>query len=314
MAATGLRDIRTWPSPRPDDDGISLLIETIREFLPEQGGRIGLQTGAETHVRMPINDLDRLRTALGGARWVDSTMAVRALRQLKTPSEIEKIRLACGIAGRGFERLYAELRGGMSEVEVFRRFKIACLEEGADDVDYVVGGAGPGGYGDIISPPSERPLTAGDVLMLDVGLSFDGYFCDFDRNFSIGPPSPETSAAYDRLWRATEAGLAAARPGATCGEIYDQMAAVLEEGQADRGEGGSVGRFGHGLGTQLTEFPSIAAWDDTVLEAGMVITLEPSLTIAPGRMMVHEENVAITREGVDLLTTRAAPSIPVVAL
>jgi Xaa-Pro dipeptidase len=49
----------------------------------------------------------------------------------------------------------------MSEIEIFRRFKIACLERGIDDVDYLVGGAGPGGYMDIISPPSPRGVRAG---------------------------------------------------------------------------------------------------------------------------------------------------------
>ena len=103
----------------------------------------------------------------------------------------------------------------MTEVEVFRTFKIACLEAGADDVDYLVGGAGPGGYGDIISPPSMRPFDEGDVLILDVGVVFDGYYCDFDRNF-CRPPSDAARAAHEVVWQATEAGLAAARPGLAC--------------------------------------------------------------------------------------------------
>jgi Xaa-Pro aminopeptidase len=71
--------------------------------------------------------------------------------------------------------------------------------------------------------------------------------------------------------------------------------------------------MGHGLGMQLTEGPSILPDDDTVLEAGMVMTLEPSLTVAPGRMLVHEENLVIEAGGPHWLTRPAPPEMPVVA-
>ena len=68
---------------------------------------------------------------------------------------------------------------------------------------------------------------------------------------------------------------------------------------------GNVGRFGHGLGIQLTETPSLIEWDRTVLKEGSVITLEPSMQVRPGFMLVHEENIVI-RDGLpQLLTTRA---------
>jgi len=75
---------------------------------------------------------------------------------------------------------------GALEVEIFRKFEIDILQHGADDVSYLVGGAGPGGYDEIIPPPSKRALRAVDILMLDTGSIFDSYFCDFDRNYAIG--------------------------------------------------------------------------------------------------------------------------------
>ncbi len=75
--------------------------------------------------------------------------------------------------------------------------------------------------------------------------------------------------------------------------------------QVDPG-GGEVGRMGHGLGMQLTEWPSNAAFDDTILEEGMVITLEPSLNYANGLTMVHEENLVIRDGAPQLLSERAA--------
>lgn len=309
MSRTWIDDIRVWPSPHPADDGLTLLTGALRDAAVGVG-TIGLPTGPETHVRMPLADLERVRTALPGCRWSDATGVMRALRQVKSAAEIAKIAEACRVACDAFDRMPEIAHGGMSEVEVFRAFRIACLEAGADDVDYLVGGAGPGGYGDIISPPSERRLRDGDVLILDVGLVVDGYYCDFDRNFSVGAPSEAVRCSYELVWQATEAGLAAAVPGTTCAELFRAMDAVLAP-HADPTAAGEVGRYGHGLGMVLTEFPSIASWDETVLEPGMVLTLEPGLATALGRMMVHEENVAITEDGARLLTRRAAREIPV---
>ena len=81
---------------------------------------------------------------------------------------------------------------------------------------------------------------------------------------------------------------------------------------ADGHECGNVGRLGHGLGMQLTEWPSHTPDDDTVLQPGMVLTLEPGLGIAPGRTLVHEENIVIREQGCELLSRRAPPELPII--
>ena len=70
-----------------------------------------------------------------------------------------------------------------------------------------------------------------------------------------------------------------------------------------------IGRMGHGLGMQLTELPSHMPTDKTVLEPGMVLTLEPSMTISAGKVMVHEENLVIREDGAHLLSRRASPEL-----
>ena len=76
--------------------------------------------------------------------------------------------------------------------------------------------------------------------------------------------------------------------------------------------GNNVGRMGHGLGMQLTEWPSVKQTDHTELQAGAVITLEPGMSFAPGRQLVHEENIVITVDGADWLTHRAPADMPVI--
>jgi len=308
MARTWLDDIRSWPAPQPEDDGLTLLTDTLRD-LAGSAPRLGVMKGKETHLRMPLGDFEALQAALPEARFEDATAIFRALRMVKSPREIAKIAFACDAVSRAFEEAPLLFFEGQSDIEVFRSFKMECLRRGVDDVAYLVGGAGPGGYGDIISPPSGRKLEDGDVLILDTGCTFDGYFCDFDRNFAVGHADEAARRAYRVAWRATEAGLKAVRPGATCAELFAAMQAVLEEGGA---LGNDVGRLGHGLGMQLTEWPSHTPWDRTELKPGMVLTLEPGMTFAPGKVMVHEENIVVREDGAELLTRRAAPDLPVI--
>ena len=144
--------------------------------------------------------------------------------------------------------------------------------------------------------------------MMDTGCVWDGYFCDFDRNWAVGQADDTARRAYDVLWRATEAGLRTAKPGNTCRDLFEAMSKVIKEMDDS---GGDIGRLGHGLGMQLTEQPSHAAFDTTVLKENMVLTLEPSLGYGDGLMMVHEENIVVRANGAELITTRAAPELPV---
>ena len=308
MRRSWLDDVRTWSAPRPEDDGISLLTDLLWP-LASSGAKLGVMKGHETLVRMPLGDWERLVAALPGLEIADATGIVQGLRMVKTPAEIEKLGHICAIGSAAFAKLPEFVVEGQPLEEAFREFRRTAIGLGADDAPYVVGAADQGGYADVISPPSRRPLQTGDVLMLDTGCTWDGYFCDFDRNWAIGRADDRARQAYDVLWRATEAGIEAARPGNTCRDLFVAMSAVIAEMDDS---GGDIGRFGHGLGMQLTEQPSHAAFDRTVLAENMVLTIEPSLSYGDGLMMVHEENIVVERDGATLLTTRAAPDLPVI--
>ncbi len=303
MAKTWIDDIRTWSAPDLKDDGVSLLRDTLIELTPAEG-RIGIPDGHESHLRMPLADLERLRGQLGTRALTGDSGILRQLRMVKSEVEIAKIETACSIAGRAFARVPEIAGEGVPLDEVFRRFQMLCLEEGADWVHYLAGGAEQGGYADVISPASGVPLALGDVLMLDTGLVWDGYFCDFDRNWSIGPPRPDVANAYARLIEASDAAFEIARPGATAADLFHAMNAVLT---ADA-EGTDAGRLGHGLGMSLTEWPSLIPTDNTVLEPGMVLTLEPGIAVGD-KILVHEENIVITDSAPRFISPRIGPEM-----
>ncbi|OIQ46164.1 MAG: peptidase M24 [Roseobacter sp. MedPE-SW] len=308
MRQTWIEDIRSWSAPAPQDDGISLLHDLLAP-LARRGARLGILKGHETSLRMPLGDWERLVQALPGLQLTDATGLIQGLRMVKSAAEIEKLAHICTIGSATFDQVPKQISQGMPLEEVFRAFRREALAQGADDVPYLVGGAGPGGYADVISPPSRRPLQAGDILMLDTGATWDGYFCDFDRNFAVGTADDTARRAYDVLWRATEAGLAAAQPGNSCRDLFQAMQGVIAELDDQSGD---IGRLGHGLGMQLTEQPSHAEFDGTRLQEGMVLTLEPSLGYGDGLIMVHEENIVIRADGAKLLTRRAPPELPVI--
>ncbi|MBU2982455.1 Xaa-Pro peptidase family protein [Lentibacter algarum] len=298
MRATWIEDIRTWNAPDPIDDGVTLLGDALREAAGT--GKIGVPSGMESHLRMPLADFGRLQGQ--GLEFGDDAGIVATLRAVKTEAEIDKIAHACKIAGRAFGRAGEVARHGRKLEDVFRGFQGLLLEEGADYVPYLAGGAGPKGYTDVISPAGAQRLQTGDVLMLDTGAVWDGYFCDFDRNFAIGVPSRQTQGAWEKLQAAAIAGFEAAKPGVEASEVWRAMAAIV-------GEDG--GRLGHGLGMQLTEGLSLTKRDHTVLEAGMVITLEPGIETSEGLMMVHEENIVIRDGGAQILSPWASGALPV---
>lgn len=309
MAKTWVEDVRAWPSPRPEDDGVSLLSATLSECAT-RFGRIGATLGPGSHLRMPEADFQKVVSAVRPHEIIDATELVHYLRSVKSEAEIEKIAYVCDITSAAFEALPDAMAIGHTEREITQVFRRDLIARGADDSPYLIACSGLGGYDNIIMGPTDRALGSGDLLIIDTGTTFDGYFCDFDRNFAFGTPSDEARRAHAVVYRATEAGFAAAHPGAMTTDLWRAMNAVLEEGGT---LGNDVGRLGHGLGLQLTEWPSNRPGDDTLLEASMIMTLEPGMEFAPGKMMVHEENIVITEGGARFLTRRAPTEMPVIS-
>ncbi|MFT7116140.1 MAG: Xaa-Pro dipeptidase [Rhodoferax sp.] len=187
--------------------------------------------------------------------------------------------------------------------------QLEMLRLGADACPYLISASREGGYDNIIMGPTDRRLIKGDVLIIDTGANFEDYFSDFDRNYGFGQVDPNTHRAYEAVYRSTEAGLQTAGPGRTTGDVWQAMWSVLEDAGA---LGNDVGRMGHGLGMQLTEWPSNVPDGDVILQPGMILTLEPGMTFAPGKMMVHEENILITDNGYEMLHKRCCPILPVI--
>jgi Xaa-Pro dipeptidase len=307
-----VEDVRTWPAPVPEDDGVTLLAEAIRA-VRRRHGRVGFELGPEMHLRMPVADFLRLAPLVAPVEIADGTPVTQQLRMVKSPAEVARIEHAAHIVSDAMAALPSLFGAGDSERTACLRLAIDLLRRGADRSPYLVAASGPGGYETINIGPTDRVLETGDLFIIDTGTVVGGYFCDFDRNYAIGRPPSDTVRRLDEdLYGAVEAGIAAAVPGTTCGAVWRAMAARLgEEAVRDA----DVGRMGHGLGLAVTEPPSVHPNDRTVLVPGMVLTLEPGIGYAGAdgrkKVLVHEENIVVTESGCRLLSKRAARGIPV---
>ena len=104
MGQSWISDIRTWSAPDYTDDGIGMLADAVRQTVPDKG-QIGVPDGMETHVRMPLADLTRLKMQIGRRDLVTDQGVMRQQRLVKSDAEIAKIAHACAIAGRAFARV-----------------------------------------------------------------------------------------------------------------------------------------------------------------------------------------------------------------
>jgi Xaa-Pro aminopeptidase len=308
LQKTWIKNIQTWSSPQPKDEGISALMETLKNIIPHKGD-IGCELGQESHLRMSINDFDTLRKNLSNCNFINASEIIWQLRIIKSPEEIKKIKKIISIASNVFDNFPHYIHVGMTEIEICNIFKKELLNNGADHTLYMSCASGKDGYDQIICDPTEKKLQNGDILIIDTGTTLDGYFCDFDRNYGFGSISSESEKAYCTLWEATESGLDKAKPGATCSDVSNAMHSVLKKAGLISNK---VGRMGHGLGLQLTEPPSIMHNDNTVLEENMIITIEPCFEYKPNTMLVHEENILITANSHERLTSRTPKKIPII--
>ncbi len=308
MRQTWLDDIQTWASPNPTDDGISLLLATIKS-LTSKYKCLGVPKSQESALRMPLDDYEGLINSLSGIEIKDANKILRQVRLVKSSAEIEKIRHICQLTSQGFIDLIDLLKAGDSERENCQRFKQCLLALGVDDSPYIVAGSGKDGYGSIIMGPGDKIIEEGDLFIIDTGSVFDSYFCDFDRNFAFDHICDEARKAYEVVFKATDAGFRASQAGNTTSDVFHAMNDVMQKGGA---LGNSVGRLGHGLGLQLTEWPSNTATDNTILKPGVILTLEPGMAYLPGKEMVHEENIVITESGPEWLSKRAPEELPII--
>lgn len=221
-------------------------------------------------------------------------------RMVKDPAEQDELRQISAAIDRVHRRMPEFLRVGLTEREAADLISAAMLAEGHQEVAFAIVGSAAHGA-DPHHEVSEKVLEAGDIVVVDIGgPAPSGYGSDCTRTYVLGDPDPEAARMIEILERAQAAGRAAARPGATCGEVDAACRDIL----TDAGLGDYfIHRTGHGIGISAHEAPFVVGGSEQRLDPGMAITIEPGIYL-PGRFGARIEDVVlITDDGCEPLNT-----------
>lgn len=298
IVRSAVRDVRTFP------DIMGAPVDGVVEIMKELGmdrGKVGWELGYEQRMDLAFNDYLAIQKKLPDAEFVDASMLLWELRMVKLPGEIECMREVNRIASRSFDRLFDEICEGMTEKEVSRKFVSIMAEEGAELPGFIIVISGPGNYDRISARATDKKLEKGDFVWVDAGANHLGYWTDFCRAGVVGGPTPEQDRLQDLIHEITMKGISKIKPGVPVSAIYDTCAEeFLKAGLPWSFE---CGRAGHGVGLQLTEPPSLARCDDSVLKAGMIITVEPGYVDNELGCFDIEENILVTEDGYEILSS-----------
>ncbi len=273
--------------------------EAFRAALEALGlteARIGVEP-----TRLRVLELRFLEQAAPQAKFPAAAEVVARLRLLKDEDEVAAMRRAVHIAEEAFRAALAAFRVGMTERELAAELVVQLLRHGSEpDLPFQpIVAAGPNGANPHATP-TERPIQPGDLVIVDWGANYNGYFSDLTRTLAVGNIDPELERVAQIVLQANRAGREAVRPGLPAGQVDAAARQVIAE--AGYGEF-FIHRTGHGLGLEVHEPPFLYAENVQPLEAGMTFTVEPGIYL-PGRGGVRiEDDVVVTATGGETLST-----------
>ena len=278
-----------------DGEGYEGAFRTALDKIGASGKTIGVEG-----LQMRFFEGEIIRRSAPAAAVVDASAQLAELRLIKDDEEIASLRRAIEISESALQATFDEVRIGMSEIEAAALLENHLRALGGQGLSFgTILHAG----GNTALPhlgPLDYRIQHGDPLIVDFGATFDGYCADITRTVFVGAVSDEQRDFYAVVQAANEAGRLAARPGATAESVDIAARQVfIEAGYEDL----IRHRTGHGLGLQAHEAPYIVQGNQRILQPGMVFTVEPGI-YRLGEIGVRiEDNVLITEDGAESLTT-----------
>jgi Xaa-Pro aminopeptidase len=270
------------------------VIGEIQKARPE---RLGLEAAHLSWARQRSWATDWF----AGLELVPTEGLVEALRRVKDAGELARIRRAAEIADQALANLKGRLAEGPTELEfgIALDFEMRRLGASGPAFETIVA-SGP----NAAKPhhrPVDRPIGAGELVVLDFGATFDGYRSDMTRTYCVGEPKDaEMRRMVDVVMESQAAGVRAVRAGIEAADVDRTCRDVIQQaGWAEKFMHGT----GHGVGLDIHEAPSVAPTSSDTLQSGHVVTVEPGVYL-PGFAGVRiEDTLVVTDTGCHPLTS-----------
>lgn len=244
-------------------------------------------------------DVEAVRKLAPDAKLVDVGKAVQKARLVKDRIELERMRKAADVASAVAAEIPALLEAGMREYELAAEIGYRMQKRGASGPSFSTIVAFGETSAEPHYTPSDRRLEKGQFVLCDFGAYLAKYASDITRTWVYGKGTDEMRAIYETVRRAQEAALATIAPGVKGGTVHEAVARVID---ASPWKGRMTHSTGHTLGLGVHDGGVMHPRYDLTLEEGMVLTVEPGIYV-PGLGGVRiEDDVVVTRNGVESLT------------
>lgn len=289
-------DLEARPFGWRDEEGYMGAFHQLVDALGLRGKRIGVDG-----LTMRVTELLALQEVDPSLKVIPVERALIGIRAIKNQDEIELMRTATQRSEAALAQLISDVQPGMTERQIARRLDDLLIAHGCDELSFETlvqtGENSDNPHG----TTTDRALQANEFLLIDFGGRVNHYPADITRTFCLGTPTDEMQKIYDTVLRANAAAKAAAKPGVEMQAVDKAARDVIEA--AGYGEY-FTHRTGHGLGMDVHEpIPQIAGGVTDRLKVGMSFTIEPGIYV-PGLGGVRiEDNVVVTENGLDVLTT-----------
>jgi Xaa-Pro dipeptidase len=288
-------DVRVW---QEDENPY----ERVAQGLKDRGIATG-KLGMEETIRYVFSS--GIRHAAPQAKIMSATSVTAGCRMIKSPHEINLMRLAAKVTLAAYEATYRSLHEGMTQQDVSAIIAAAHEQLGfPGEADVQVGQYSALPHGSI----QPQVIREGTILLIDGGCKVEGYSSDITRTFVLGKASDKMKSVFYIVHKAQSTALATARPGLACGDVDAAARKVI----TDAGYGPDykyfTHRVGHGLGMDVHEWPYLVRGNKTPLAANMTFSDEPGIYIRGEFGVRLEDDMHITGDGAELLTPQS-PSL-----
>jgi Xaa-Pro dipeptidase len=252
---------------------------------------------------MQYSFFHRVKKALPRIAFADASRMIGQLRIEKSKEEIDLVKKACQIIGKGMRAAFESVAPGRTEKEVFHELQSEIIRQGG----------APTGYGGVLSGPvsalphgesSDKKIERGETVLIDVGWRYQWYFGDLTRTVVVGHASDKLQRIYKVVLEAQRKAIEGVAPRVQAQTVDSEARRFITEA----GFGPNfTHRTGHGLGLEVHEPPYLVQGNSSNLDQGMVFTVEPGIYLIGDFGVRIEDEVLVTKEGYQNLSADVYP-------
>jgi Xaa-Pro dipeptidase len=287
-AHAGIDDVRVYREF--SEDPMNQLAETLKDLKLERA-KIGIEMEF-----LPAKDFITLQRNLPAVQWIGADAIFNKARQVKTPKELELLRMLSKLTDKAISDTLRQAKAGMSEMDLAGLLLSALFAGGAENYKLMIIASGERSQFPNVGP-TERKLKAGDLIRMEVFGQKSGYLAGVCRTAVVGDATPEQYKIWSNLIECKYLVMDLIRPGASCPEIYQKFLQKFGKLGFE-----PISFVAHGIGLHLHEEPYMGRSGNEIVEAGMVGAFEP-LVYIPGRFgMQNKDMFCVTKTGCELLS------------